>query len=158
MHLSAAILVYSSIAFAQTKTPDPAQTNDAIHARALATLQAEQSRAKQPLCPNANSTLDINTCDDKEVHLTEANYTKFTRAVSALLRAGNDPKSKASAPIPFDTAEAAWHAYRTKACTAAGSQYEGGSIRPSIEMQCTLTLTRHHMDELWELYSTTGMQ
>jgi uncharacterized protein YecT (DUF1311 family) len=126
-----------------------------LHDRALGIVQAEQARAKQALCPKAQSTLDINECYSAEVTTTDANYTKLVRALGALLRAG-DGSSAAPARIPFDDAEAAWHTYREMACKAAGDQYEGGTIRPSIEMSCSLTLTRHHIDELWVLYSDLG--
>ena len=41
-------------------------------------------------------------------------------------------------------------------CSAAGDQYEGGNIRPSIEMGCKITIAHHHIDELWTLYSDLG--
>jgi uncharacterized protein YecT (DUF1311 family) len=126
-----------------------------LHDRALGVVQAEQARAKLPLCPKAQSTLDINECYSAEVTMTDANYTKLVRALGALLRSG-DGSNAAPARVPFDDAETAWHSYREMACKAAGDQYEGGTIRPSIEMSCSLTLTRHHMDELWVLYSDLG--
>lgn len=126
-----------------------------LHDRALGIVQAEQARAKQPLCPKAQSTLDINECYSAEVTTTDTNYTKLIRALGALLRSGDGSKA-APARIPFDDAETAWHSYREMACKAAGDQYEGGTIRPSIEMGCSLTLTRHHIDELWVLYSDLG--
>ena len=86
--------------------------------------------------------------------MTDANYTKLVRILGALLRSGNTATPPAR--IPFDDAESAWHTYRELACHAAGAQYEGGTIRPSIEMGCSLKLTRHHMDELWDVYSDLG--
>jgi uncharacterized protein YecT (DUF1311 family) len=127
-----------------------------LHDRALGVVQAERARAKQPLCPKAMTTLDINECYSAELEKTDANYTKLVRVLGVLLRSGEEAGTAAPARIPFDDAEDAWHKYRESACHAAGAQYEGGTIRPSIEIGCSLTITRHHMDELWDLYSDLG--
>ena len=145
-------------AAAHTSSADAlAKRDDELHARALRIVQAEQARAKQPLCPKATTTVDINACYYAELGMTDANYLKLARALGALLRSGEEDKAMAPpTPIPFDTAETAWHTYRDLACKAAGDEYEGGTIRPSIEMGCRLTLTRHHIDELWDVYSDLG--
>jgi uncharacterized protein YecT (DUF1311 family) len=140
-----------------TTTPlNPIDRDKGLHDRALGMVQAERARAKQPLCPKAMTTLDVNKCYSAEVAKTDANYTKLVRTLGILLRSGEETGNAAPARIPFDDAEDTWHRYRESACHAAGAQYEGGTIRPSIEMGCILTLTRHHMDELWELYSDLG--
>ena len=127
-----------------------------LHDQALGIVQAERARAKQPLCPKAMTTLDINECYSAELDTTNSNYIKLVRALGVLLRSGEETSTAAPTRIPFDNAEDAWHRYRESACHAAGAQYEGGTIRPSIEMSCSLTVTRHHMDELWDLYSDIG--
>jgi uncharacterized protein YecT (DUF1311 family) len=133
------------------------QRDHELHARSLRIVQAEQARAKQPLCPKAMTTLDINECYSAELGITDANYLKLVRTLGVLLRSGDRAKTTASPrAIPFDEAEAAWHNYQDLACNAAGDQYAGGTIRPSIEMDCRLTITRHHIDELWALYSDLG--
>lgn len=134
----------------------PIDRGKGLHDRALGIVQAERARAKQALCPKAMTTLDVNECYSAEVAKTDANYTNLVRTLGILLRSGEETGNAAPARIPFDDAEDAWHGYRQSACHAAGTQYEGGTIRPSIEMSCSLTLTRHHMDELWELYSDLG--
>ena len=103
------------------------------------------------------TTLAINECYSAELGITDANYLRLVRALGALLRSGEDDKNMTSPTgIPFDIAEAAWHNYRDLECKAAGDEYAGGTIRPSIEMGCRLTLTRHHIDELWDVYSDLG--
>jgi uncharacterized protein YecT (DUF1311 family) len=132
------------------------QRNHELHARALQAVQAERERAKQPLCPKAMNTIEINTCYAAELEITDGNYVKLARALGALLRPGDEAKDGASTRIPFDDAETTWHTYRDQACVAAGDQYAGGTIRPMIEIGCRITITRHHMDELWAVYSDVG--
>lgn len=128
-----------------------------LHARGQRIVQAEDTRAKQSLCAQAVNTLEINTCMNAELGTTDANYKKLVRALGLLLRSGDDASTGAAPkPIPFDDAEAAWSSYRDLACKAAGSQYEGGTIRPSVEMGCSITITQHHIDELWAIYSDLG--
>ena len=140
---------------AATSSGTSIQQDAALHARALAAVDAEHARARQPLCPNAMTTVDINACRFQELSFTDSNYLRLARAVGALLRSEDEEPAK-STPIPFDGAEAAWHTYRDQACNAAGLEYEGGSMQPSIELGCKLTITRHHMDELWDLYNDLG--
>lgn len=147
---------------AQKQTPDALtariQRDHLQHLRAQNIVQAEQARARQPLCSKAQTTLEINTCDSTELGLTNQNYVKLVRTLGALFRSSEDPPAANPTRIPFDDAETAWQNYRDLACKVDGDQYQGGSIRPSIEMSCQITVTRHHIDELWELYSNLGTQ
>jgi uncharacterized protein YecT (DUF1311 family) len=130
------------------------QRNHELHERSFEIVEAERARAKQPLCPKAMTTLDINSCYSAELATTDANYLEFVRLLGAILRSGEETETVK--PIPFDDAETAWQKYRELASKAAGDPYAGGTIRPSIEMGCRLTLTRHHIDELWDVYSDLG--
>jgi len=126
-----------------------------LHARAQLIVQTEDARAKLAMCPKAVSTLDINGCYNAELGTLNADYLRLVRTLGLLLRSGGDANA-APKPISFDEAEAAWSNYRDLACKAAGEQYEGGTIRPSIEMGCRITITHHHIDELWAVYSDLG--
>ena len=137
--------------------PAPANTGAPLHARAREALDAEHAHAKQPLCRTSADTPSYNRCYQRELNLSEANYTRLVRALGALFRldqTSDGPPKR----IPFDDAESAWNAYRDAACQADAAQYKGGTIQPSIEMGCRITIVRHHMDELWELYSNLGTQ
>ena len=138
-------------------TPSAAKDRQVLHVQALGVVHAEDARAKQPLCPKAMSTLEVNECYSGENGKTNANYLKLVHLLGQLLRAGDEAEAQSPVRrIPFDDAETAWAAYREKACTAAGSIYEGGTIRPSIELGCRITVTQHHIDELWSLYNDEG--
>jgi uncharacterized protein YecT (DUF1311 family) len=146
---------------AQTNSADDStarsQRNHELHANSLGVVEAEQARAKQPLCPKAVTTIDVNSCFADELGITDGNYLKLAGNLRALLR-GDEAKGKdASTPTPFDDAETRWHSYRDRACDVAGDQYIGGTIRPSVVMRCRLVITRHHIDELWAVYSDFGM-
>lgn len=136
---------------------DRIQRGHDVHVRSLRIVQMEQARARQPLCPEAMTTIAINECYAAELATTDANYRELVRLLGTLLAPGDMEKAAhATAGSPFEEAESAWRTYRDLACTAAGGQFAGGTIRPSIEMGCRLTVTRHHMDELWAVYSDLG--
>ena len=128
-----------------------------IHIRAQLAVLAERARAKEPLCPKAMTTLEINGCYSAELATTNGNYLDLVRAVGDLLHAG-DEAGTASTPktIPFDDAEAVWQTYRKMSCEAAKNVY-AGTIRTSVELGCQITFARHHMNELWSVYSDVGM-
>ncbi len=152
-------LLFALLAFcaaASGQSPGPAHNpTDQLRARALQAVQAERARAQQPVCPNVAVTLEVNECDSAELDKTNQNYLKLTRALGALLRERVD-KQSAVTRIPFDDAESTWATYRDQQCTVAGSVFEGGTIRPSVELLCKITLTRHHMDGLWAVYHDLG--
>jgi uncharacterized protein YecT (DUF1311 family) len=133
------------------------QSNE-FHKRAYEALHAEQERAKQPLCPKALTTLDINQCTAQEFGATDRNYTAEIMALSALLGGLRDLPRGSVATLPFDEAEATWHTYREQACNAfAGPPKNAGTIRPSLYGSCLITLTRNHMTTLGDLYIEVGM-
>lgn len=51
-------------------------------------------------------------------------------------------------------AEKAWIKYRDAQAAFEGSLYEGGSIRPLIEGNCLLAITRNRTKELQEVLDT----
>jgi hypothetical protein len=79
-----------------------------FHNRAYEALHAEQERAKQPFCPKALTTLDINQCTAQEFAATDRNYTAEIMALSALLGGLRDLPRGSVATTPFDEAEATW--------------------------------------------------
>jgi uncharacterized protein YecT (DUF1311 family) len=141
-----------------TSPSDPIQQLHEFHNRAYKALHAEQERAKQPLCPKAFTTLDINECTAQEFAATDRNYTAEIMALSALLGGLRDLPRSSLATTPFDEAEATWHTYREQACNAfAGPPKDGGTVRPSLYGSCLITLTRNHMNALGDLYTEVGM-
>jgi uncharacterized protein YecT (DUF1311 family) len=131
----------------------PHKSEDAYRADAKAILADEQARNKKTACNDPHSTqLDLNVCFAQEAQRIDARYTKFVRALGAVLRSDIDPPARPG-PLPFDIAEDAWHDYRRKFCDAIGHQYEGGSMQPMQISGCIAALTFNHMKELGDLYS-----
>ena len=135
---------------AQSPVGAGAEPSRPLHTRALETMQAERARAKQTLCAKAANTMAIDACYSRELVTTDGNYVKLVRALGAMIRAG---ENSAPTRLPFDDAESAWSAYRDQACEADGSFFAGGTIRPMVEARCHITITQHHLEELWALYS-----
>ena len=95
--------------------------NTELHARAQQAVQAEDERGRKELCPDAKSTMEINTCYAGELSTAEANEVKLVRAIGGMLRAGTEPSGTPPMRLSFDQAEATWHTYREQACHAAGN-------------------------------------
>ncbi|MNC92070.1 hypothetical protein D3C83_84330 [compost metagenome] len=58
-------------------------------------------------------------------------------------------RREARPPEALEKSQGAWSAYRDAACRAAAGQYEGGSLRPVVALDCLLRLTRERTLELW---------
>ena len=144
-----------------TSTPSdhtPIQQLRELHDRAYAALRAEQERSKQPLCPKALSTVDMNQCSVQEFNSTERNYQVEIVALSALVGGPRGLTRSSVAATPLDDAEATWHNYREQACNAfAGPQKNAGTSRSYLYETCLITLTRSHMNALGDLYAAVGM-
>ena len=130
---------------------------DALRAQGAAALATEYAREKAGDCPDAVSTLEVRLCMSREVGITEKNYEAYAGAISGTLhlREPGDEKEPVKTPDvgqEFDRAEAAWRNYRDAQCRAAGDQYFGGSIAPSIFLYCEQDTTRGHLHEVEKVY------
>jgi uncharacterized protein YecT (DUF1311 family) len=154
----ASLTVDSSPATSMVSDRTPVQQLLALHNRAYTALRAEQERSKQPLCPKALSTIDMNQCAVQEFDSTEGNYQAEIKALSALIGGLRDLSRGSDSATPLDDAESTWHTYREQACNAfAGPVKNAGTIRPYLYETCLITLTRSHMRELGDLYAEVGM-
>ena len=124
--------------------------------RGTRALEAENAREKSEICPNAQSTVEINECLARELGVTEKNYEDYIRAIGGLLRLkAPDDTEPVQAPNQgkgLDEAESFWNRYREVQCRVSSDQYFGGTIRPSIFLSCKQDLTRRHIHELESLY------
>jgi uncharacterized protein YecT (DUF1311 family) len=53
-------------------------------------------------------------------------------------------------------AQAAWVKYRDLQCSAAGQQFQAGSIEPTIIARCMSITTRHRIEEIQDAYEIGG--
>jgi uncharacterized protein YecT (DUF1311 family) len=138
-----------------------------LQAQGKQIFDAEMSREKAPLCPEASSTYDVDVCYGKELGITEANLKNFETVIHDLLVPGPEmPGPEVPAPpgvagphltpeqhiAEFESVEQDWRQYRDAACAAALHQFDGGTGGPSFELQCQIQLARDHMRELRTIY------
>lgn len=128
-------------------------------------LDAEMAREKAANCPNAGTTLAINTCLSAEVAKTNANFRAYTGALRQMLAQPkpwgepNDASGPTGKPLTqqemlanFDQTEIGWRNYKAAMCKGAFGLYQSGSIAPSIAATCELLVMRSHMRELAAVY------
>jgi len=82
-------------------------------------------------CDNAQTQLEINQCS--------------TQSYQQLL-----PKLQRSRKQKLIAAQQAWIKFRDSSCEFESSQYEGGSIAPSVYLNCLEKLTQQRTQELQE--------
>lgn len=154
--LATALLLAAAYSVSAQGAPRPSVTT--LRANASKAVEVSRAKAKQPPCEDtSNGQTGINFCFGQEVRSAEENYLQLVRALGAILRSGKDSQPSAKpVPIPFDAAEASWQRYRQQACDAATKDEEGGSIHSALYGSCFLTITQHHVEELWALYSDAG--
>ena len=139
----------------------------ALHTQGQAALQAELTREKQPLCPDADTTRSQEICLQSEIEKTSANYKTFAGVVRSRLAlpaptfpgagpavAGPTgvPLSSAEFVAEFDHNEAEWRRYSADQAQAAFDQYKSGTLAPVFEGEAELRLMRLHMHELAIIY------
>ncbi|MBD2451819.1 lysozyme inhibitor LprI family protein [Nostoc sp. FACHB-152] len=91
-------------------------------------------------CNEAQTQLEINNC----AHLSYQNADKkLNRAYKQLL-----PKLSKSRQQKLIAAQLAWIKFRDASCEFERSQYEGGSIAPTIYSTCLEAVTKQRTQQL----------
>ena len=110
-------------------------------------------------CAAAQSQMEITECWGKLANKAETDlttlYQKIQKAVQARI-ASEDSQLKGyeqRALAKLNAAQLAWTHYRDAQCDAAGQQYEGGTIEPSVESGCHKELADQRMKELRDTYA-----
>ena len=104
------------------------------------TLHAQHSGTMP--CDSAKTTLDMRRCASQALEEGKRDLDKYLK----------EARRVASKSALLDSAQAAWERYRDIACRAAGSEYEGGTIKPVVVLNCLLDLTRKRVHELYDDY------
>lgn len=138
-----------------------------LQVQAKQIFDAEMAREKAGDCPDAQTTSDFNICFGNLVTSADQNLKSFEGIIRELNAPPPRMPGQPEADTPgiagisltpehllaeFDRVEQSWRQYRETACTAAFHQFDGGTGGPSFELQCELTLARHHMRELEMIY------
>ena len=96
------------------------------------------------LCSNAATQPEINSCMAAERDKTEAKLAHALAEVRAQL-SGKELED-------LDKAQQAWLQYQKLNCAAEAGLYEGGTIRPTIQLGCEAKLADDRVTELGRIY------
>jgi uncharacterized protein YecT (DUF1311 family) len=137
----------------------------ALQRRAVQAFDAETARAKTDACKSDSTTRGIEICLEKEIGITEKNYSAFTGAIRELLSLDYPSSDPSATPGPtgtplsagtlaneFDALQNAWEQYRKLGTATAYDQYKGGSIAPVVSAEVNQELVLSHMRELNSIY------
>lgn len=95
-------------------------------------------------CPdpkNPRTTLEMEGCAE---HATVRADTKINRVAKTIFSAlGSD-----AARRRFIKAQRAWLAYRDADCRSVSDKYEGGTLAPVADAECTADRTARHLTEI----------
>lgn len=109
---------------------------------ALLAVPAAAGEAGALSCERAETTADMRICLTRDLRATEKELQRYLEAA----------RREARPPEALEKSQAAWTSYRDAACRAAAGQYEGGSLRPVVALDCLVRLTRERTLELWRAY------
>jgi len=122
---------------------------------------ADKKSAKQPdLCPNAQTTVEINACVGDLAQKADATlnalYQKIQKAIRAKIaeeKSGPLEGYQQRALAKLKAAELAWIHYRDAQCDAEEQQFEGGTISTSVLLGCKKDLAEQRADDLQKTYA-----
>lgn len=110
--------------------------------------------------------VDFDTCYADQFRLTDQDLNRLYRA--AIIAFDSDiadaQKRSDTSQIAYDSTALAdlkatqteWAKYRNLQCTAAGQQFQGGSIQPIVIDKCMIFVARHRIDEIRAAYEIGG--
>ena len=93
-------------------------------------------------CRDVKTTLDMERCASRDLKDAKRDLARYLQEAHRF----------ANSRALLDSTQAAWERFRDMACRAAGTQYEGGTIRPLVVVNCLMDLTRKRTRELYEHY------
>jgi uncharacterized protein YecT (DUF1311 family) len=156
------------VALAQTAPPQSAPPQIAAPQPAPAQTAPPQLPGSEPVDPCAALAAQpgFDTCYADEFKSSDQDMNHMYRAALVVLGKDLDEAHTRSDndQVTFDTkaiaglkdAQAAWVKYRDLHCSAAGQQYQGGSIEPTVITRCMILTTRHRTEEIEEAYEIGG--
>jgi uncharacterized protein YecT (DUF1311 family) len=110
--------------------------------------------------------VDFDTCYADQLRLTDQNLNRLYRAAILAFESDSTDAQKRSdsSQVAYDSTalaglkatQAEWAKYRDLQCTAAGQQFQGGSIQPIVIDKCMIFVARHRIDEIRAAYEIGG--
>jgi uncharacterized protein YecT (DUF1311 family) len=162
-------------ALAQAQLPQSAPQNPLPQTPQIAPPQSAipqspltQAAPAEPidLCASTLQQPDSGACYEAEFRQADQDLNHIYRAaLVALGKDLDDANAKSDKDhAAFDAksigilrdAQAAWVKYRDLQCSAAGQQFQAGSIEPLIIARCMTITTRHRIEEIHDAYEIGG--
>jgi len=97
-------------------------------------------------CRDAKTTVEIERCASRDLDQAKRELDRYVQ----------EARRVATNRALLDSAQALWEHYRDIACRAAGSEYEGGSIKPVVMLNCLTDLARNRIRDLYDHYLRTS--
>ena len=97
-------------------------------------------------CRDAKTTVDMERCASRDLEQAKRELDRYLQEARRL----------ATNRALLDSAQAVWEHYRDVACRAAGSEYEGGTMKPLVMLNCLTDLARNRIRELYDHYLRTS--
>ncbi|PHY21796.1 lysozyme inhibitor LprI family protein [Caulobacter sp. BP25] len=107
----------------------------------------------QPRCPNAVTTIEVNTCLGAALMDLDKEMDRYYDAAVARLTAEHRAPAN-DALSELARAQTAWRTYRDAECGAVYSYWREGTIRTTVALDCQISLTRLRVFSLWRDWLT----
>jgi uncharacterized protein YecT (DUF1311 family) len=162
------LLLCSPLALAQFAGPNPVPKPPPPPPRLVLIPSPTQTLASPYADPcEANAArVDFDTCYAGQFKAADQDLNRLYRAVLLAFQSdiADAHKRKDESQLSYDStalfdlkaAQDAWTKYRDLHCSAAGQQFQGGSILPIVISRCMILVTLHRNDEIRAAYQIGG--
>jgi|SRR5690348_13099082 len=107
-------------------------------------MAAQGSRSMA--CDSAATTIDMRRCASQTLEQAKHDLSRYLQ----------EARRATAKRALLDSAQTAWEHYREITCRAAGAEYEGGTMKPLVVLNCLLDLTRRRLHEVYDHYLRTS--
>jgi uncharacterized protein YecT (DUF1311 family) len=90
-------------------------------------------------CDSAMTTIDMRRCTSRDLESVQRDLQRYLQ----------EARRVAANRAQVDSSQAVWLRYRDMACRAAGSEVEGGTMKPLVVLGCLRDLTRDRIRQLY---------
>jgi len=97
-------------------------------------------------CDSALTTIDMRRCASRDLESAQRDLQRYLQ----------EARRVAANRAQLDSAQVAWLRYRDLACRAAGSEYEGGTMKPLVVLGCLTDLTHDRVRQLYNGHLRTS--
>ncbi len=95
---------------------------------------------------SAATTIDMRRCASQALEKAKRDLNRYLQEARRLT----------AKRALLDSAQTAWERYREITCRAAGDEYEGGTMKPLVVLNCLLDLTRRRLHDVYDHHLRTS--